>query len=66
VRSRLGAKTTRLFADVWTLMIWEVHVAAADNAGAAARAASITLLERIVDGMLSVVLGVRRGKVMGS
>lgn len=47
-------------------MVWEVHVAAADNVGAAARAVSITPLERIVDGLLSVVLGVRRGKVKGS
>jgi hypothetical protein len=47
-------------------MIWEVHVAAADKAGAAAKAASKTLSERIVDDLLSAVLEMKCGKLKGS
>jgi hypothetical protein len=47
-------------------MVWEVHVAAADKAGAAAKAASKTLSERIVDDLLSAVLEMRCGKLKGS
>jgi hypothetical protein len=47
-------------------MVWEVHVAAADKAGAAAKAASKTLSERIVDDLLSAVLEMRCGELKGS
>jgi hypothetical protein len=47
-------------------MVWEVHVAAADKAGAAAKAASKALSERIVDYLLSAVLEMNCGKLEGS
>jgi hypothetical protein len=47
-------------------MVWEVHVAATDKDGAAAKVASKTLSERIVDDLLSAVLEMRCGKLKGS
>jgi hypothetical protein len=47
-------------------MVWEVHVAAADKDGAAVKAASKMLSERIVDDLLSAVLVMRCGKLKGS
>jgi hypothetical protein len=47
-------------------MVWEVHVAAADKTGAAVKAASKTLSERIVDDLLSAVLEMRCRKLKGN